>query len=218
MDLFVTLEHHFDRTPDGALWTQTQFAYPFWTRYLAVFEQVRVVARVRRVSSVPSDWVRADGAHVSFQPLPDYLGPWQYAMRLGQIRRAARNVVGQGDAVILRVSAQTASHVEPMLRRTGHPYGVEVVADPYDVFAPGSVKHPLRPLFRWWFSRQLRHQCAGACAAAYVTQYALQRRYPPAPGSFSTYYSSVELPEAAFASAPRSALSGKDVISGCRAG
>jgi glycosyltransferase involved in cell wall biosynthesis len=89
---------------------------------------------------------------------------------------------------------------------------VEVVADPYDVFAPGSVKHPLRPVFRWWFSRQLRRQCAGACAAAYVTQYALQRRYPPAPGSFSTYYSSVELPEVAFAAAPRSAHSGKDVI------
>lgn len=212
MDLVVTLEHHFDCIPDGTVWTQTQFAYPFWTRYLAVFENVRVVARVRQVPSVPSDWKQADGAHVSFQPVPDYLGPWQYAVRFGQIRRATRNVVGRGDAIVMRVSSQTADHIEPVLRREGHPYGVEVVADPYDVFAPGSVKHPLRPVFRWWFSRQLRRQCAGACAAAYVTQYALQRRYPPAPGRFSTYYSSVELPEVAFASASRPAYSGKGVI------
>jgi glycosyltransferase involved in cell wall biosynthesis len=194
------------------VWTQTQFAYPFWTRYLAAFENVGVIARVRPVPSVPSDWKRADGLHISFKPLPDYLGPWQYAMRLNKIRRATRNFVGRGDAVVMRVSAHTASHIEPVLRKTGHPYGVEVVADPYDVFAPGSVKHPLRPIFRWWFSRQLRRQCAGACAAAYVTQYALQRRYPPAPSSFSTYYSSVQLPEAAFALAPRPAGSEKSTI------
>jgi glycosyltransferase involved in cell wall biosynthesis len=212
VNLVVTLEHHFDRTPDGAVWTQTQFAHPFWTRYLGVFEHVCVVARVRQVASVPSDWARADGARVSFRPTPDYLGPWQYAMRLSQIRRATRNVIGIEDAVIMRVSAQTASHIEPWLRRTGHPYGVEVVADPYDVFAPGSVKHPLRPFFRWWFSRQLRHQCAGACAAAYVTQHALQRRYPPSASAFSTYYSSVELPEVAFASTPRPAWSEKRAI------
>ena len=34
-----------------------------------------------------------------------------------------------------------------MLRQTGRPYAVEVVADLYDVFASGSVKHPLRPRF-----------------------------------------------------------------------
>jgi glycosyltransferase involved in cell wall biosynthesis len=91
-----------------------------------------------------------------------------------------------------------------MLHRTGHPYGVEVVGDPYDTFAPGAVKHPLRLFFRWWSTRQLQRQCASACAAAYVTEHALQRRYPPAWGAFSTHYSSIELPEAAFVSAPRS--------------
>jgi glycosyltransferase involved in cell wall biosynthesis len=89
---------------------------------------------------------------------------------------------------------------------------VEVVADPYDVFAPGSVKHPLRPFFRWWFPRQLRRQCAGACAAAYVTRHNLQRRYPPAAGGFSTHYSSVELPEEAFVSQPRPACLEKRTI------
>ena len=85
----------------------------------------------------------------------------------------------------------------------GRPYGVEVVGDPHDVFAPGAVKHPLRPFFRWWFPQRLRRQCARACAAAYVTEHALQQRYPPAPDAFTTHYSSVELDEQAYASAPR---------------
>ena len=80
---------------------------------------------------------------------------------------------------------------------------MEVVGDPYDVFGPNSVRHPLRPVFRWWFTRALKRQCLRACAATYVTERALQQRYPPAPNAFVTHYSDIELPESAFASAPR---------------
>ncbi|MGI6079106.1 MAG: glycosyltransferase family 4 protein [Fastidiosipilaceae bacterium] len=78
-----------------------------------------------------------------------------------------------------------------------------MVGDPYDVFAPGAVRHPLRPLLRWWSPRRLRKLCAGACAAAYVTERTLQRRYPPAPDAYTTHYSSVELPAEAFVPAAR---------------
>jgi len=48
MRLSLITEHRFDRTPDGAVWTSTSNAYPFWARYLSVFDQVNVAARVRR--------------------------------------------------------------------------------------------------------------------------------------------------------------------------
>jgi len=200
----VTIDHRFDRTPDGAVWSMTSFQYAFWKRYLDVFDHVRVVARVRDVPSVASNRSRADGEGVSFVSVPYYIGPWQYLRHIGQVQRAARNAIGVTDAVIMRVSGQISSCVEPMLRQTGHPYGVEVVGDPYDAWAPGYISHPLRRFFRWWFPRRMRRQCAGACAAAYVTEHTLQRRYPTAPGAFSTHYSSIVLPETAFASAPRS--------------
>lgn len=208
MQVVVSLELRFTRTPDGAVWTQTQCAHSFWMRYLEVFDRVRVVARVCEVPSVPSDWKRADGEGVSFAAVPYYVGSWQYFRKARQVQLAARNAVGANDAVILRVASQVASCIEPLLHQTGHPYAVEVVADPYDVFAPGSIKHPLRPFFRWWFPRQLRRQCARATAAAYVTKDVLQLRYPPAPEAFSTYYSSVELPDGAFVSIPRSPQQG----------
>lgn len=212
MKLVITLEHRFDCTTDGKVWTQTQFPYQFWVRYLEVFEQVCVVARVREVTTVPSDWKRADGERVSFAPVPYYVGPWQFLQHAREVKRAATNAVGTEDAVILRLGSTIASCIQPLLRKTGHPYGVEVVNDPYDVFAPGSVKHPLRPFLRWLSPRRLRRQCDRACAAAYVTQYALQRRYPPSDRAFSTYYSDVELPDSAFVSAPRQPKQGQQTF------
>lgn len=203
MRVVVAIEQRYDRTPDGAVWTQAMYAHSFWVRYLDVFDEVRVVARVRDVDSVPDDWKRADGESVSIHGVPYYVGPMQYLLKASQVNHAARNSFGNEDAIILRVDSQIADCMEPKLKRTGHPFGVEVVVDPYDIFAPGAVKHPLRSFFRWWCPRQLRRKCAEACAASYVTEKALQRRYPPNPNGFSTHYSSVELPEAAFAAAPR---------------
>ncbi len=202
MIVAITIEQRFDRTPDGRIWAP-MFGYCFWQRYLTVFDDVRVVARVRDVSEVPSHFSRADGDRVTFAGVGHYIGPWQYAVRSRQVRSASRRAIGQRDAVILRVDSQIAACVYPLLRSTGRPYGVEVVADPYDVFAPGASKHPLRPFFRWKFTRQLRQQCAGSSAAAYVTARVLQLRYPPAPGAFATSYSSVELPPQAFAKESR---------------
>ncbi len=205
MNLVVTLEHRFDRTPDGAVWTQTMFARPFWSRYLEVFDAVRVVARVRDVPEVPDGWQRADGEGISFAALPYYIGPKGYLRSLPALRRALRAAVGPGDAVLMRVPSAIAAQLLPALKRTGHPYGVEVLGDPYDVFAPGAVRHPLRPLFRRSFTRRQREQCRGAAVVGYVTEAALQRRYPPAPGAFATYYSDVELSDAAYATEPRPA-------------
>lgn len=203
MNLVVTLEYRFDRTPDGVVWTHTAYAHPFWLRYLAAFDAVYVVARIRDVPHILGNPNRADGGRVHFVGIPYYLGPGQYMLKARQVARVVRNAVTPSDAVILRVPSQIANALVPQLHKRNHPYGIEVVGDPYDVFAPGAVSHPLRPFLRWWFPRQLQRQCVGACAVAYVTEQALQRRYPPAQGASATHYSDVELPESAFVSSHR---------------
>lgn len=203
MKVLVSIEHRFDRTPDGAVWTQTMVAHSFWTRYLEVLNRVRVLARVRDVPTVPDDWRQATGPSVCFAPIPHYLRPRQYLQRARQVWRAARHALRPHEAIILRLGSPIAAMIDPALRSEGRPYGLEVVGDPYDVFAPGSVDHSLRLFFRWWFPRQMCRQCAGP--AAYVTEHTLQRRYPAAPGVLSTSSSSVEPPETAFTPAPRPA-------------
>lgn len=205
MNLVITLEQRFFSTHDNVVWTQVAYAYSFWKRYLTTFDRVLVVARVREVQNVQANWKRADGGGVSFVHIPYYLGPLQYIKRATQVRHIVQEAIRSDNAVIMRVPSQLASCAEPKLRRIGHPYGVEVVGDPYDVFSPRATSHPLRPFFRRWFAHKLKRQCVGACAVAYVTKQTLQHRYPPSPDAFSTYYSSIELPPRAFVSTPRSA-------------
>jgi len=204
MNLAVILEHRFLGTPDGAIWTSTTFAYPFWRRYLEVFDSVRVVARVLDVPEAMNGWKRADGESVTFAPVPYYVGPQQFLLRCVKVIRALRRAVALEDAVILRVPSLLANWLAPHLSRRRQPFGLEVVGDPWDVFSPGAVRYPwpVRPIARWWFARELKEQCKTAATLAYVTQSSLQRKYPPRDNAFCTSYSTVELPKPAFGSGP----------------
>lgn len=203
MRVSVVLEHRFDRTPDGRVWTQAMFPASFWQRYLSVFGGVRVVARTREVAEVPADYQRADGPGIELFEVPYYLGPAQYLRKARQVQASLRGTLDAQDAFIFRVSSQLASHLTPQLTRARRPFALEVVCDPWDVFSPGAARHPLRPWFRRRFAARLRAQCRQAAAVAYVTREALQARYPASSDAFTSHYSSVELPAEAYAAAPR---------------
>jgi len=196
IDLVATHEQRFDRTPDGCIWTGNDGHYDSWKRYLDVFDKVRVLARVRDTLTVPPGAQRADGKGVSFTAVPHYLGPWEYLRKAPRVKHVVRGSVGRGDAVLLRVPGQIAFCLEPLLRASGHPYGVEVVGDPYDMFGPAGPAFLLRPFLRWWFICRLRGTCAAAAGATYVTEYTLQRRYPCR--AWSSGISDVQLPPEAF--------------------
>jgi glycosyltransferase involved in cell wall biosynthesis len=196
MQVLVSSEQRFDRTPDGAVWTANINAYAFWKRYLEAFTHVRVIARVHQVDSVAPEWVRADGENVEFHAVPYYLGPAGYVRNYYAIRRVIAAGLHDCEAVIMRVPSAISHVMTDLLRKTGHPFALEVVGDPYDVFSPGAVRHPARAFFRRWYAAQLRRQCLEAKGVAYVTAQTLQRRYPCA--ALMAGISDVELPEAAF--------------------
>lgn len=211
MNLLVTTEARFDRTPDGTTWTQTVFDRGFWERYLEVFDGVRVLARTRDVAQVPPEWRRVDGDGVTIVPIPHYRGPWQYLARRSQVIAAVREASQAEGAVLFRIPSVLAAVLHAELRRTGRPYAVEVVGDPREIFARGVVKTPLRPFLRAWLTGRQRVQCREALAAAYVTRNVLQRAYPPGPAAACMEYSSVDLPRDLFAVRPRSAQHSRDV-------
>ena len=199
MRVLVALEHHFRRGPGGRIYAPGPTNYAFWQRYLEDFEEVVVLARVGEGGEALAPEARADGPGVTFWPLPDYLGPWQYLRRLPALKARVRKAVRACDAYILRVPGLVGRLAWLEIKRQRRPYAVEVVGDPWDVFAPGSGFGLFRPLFRCVATRNLRALCRNASAAAYVTREALQRRYPPGESAFPTCYSDVEL-RGAFAS------------------
>lgn len=202
MRVAVVLEHRFKSTADGRVWTDGPFPYSFFIRYLDQFDQVVVVARVQAMGEPNPRWIRADGDRITFAPVPYYVGPREYLLRRQEVAAAVSEALSGNGAVVLRAPGQLANLAAGALTRARRPFGAEVVGDPYDAFAPGVGRGSLRPLFRWQQTRALKRLCSRAASVAYVTEYALQRRYPPAPEAFATHYSSVELPAEAFVSQP----------------
>src|SRR5262245_56040145 len=214
MRVAVACEMRFTQTPDGAVWSDVG-SYGFWTRYLDVFEGVRVIARLRAAEVVPAKFKRIDGPGVTFEPITHYEGPQQFLLRWRRLAESVRSATRDGDALILRLGTVLAIPLRRELMSGRRPFGVEVVGDPWDVFAPGVVTHPLRPLIRRYLTRLQRDLCANATAAAYVTERALQRRYPCrelelsvsdvelSDRPFETHYSTVELSNSDFVAAPR---------------
>jgi glycosyltransferase involved in cell wall biosynthesis len=206
MRIVIDIDGRYERTPDGAVWVKSGATYAYWTRFLEVFDSIRLVSRIKDVSSVPDGMLRVDGKKVSFFGVPYYAGPWQYALRASAIKNAVQGAFEYGDAVALS-SGPISISLGSVLTQRRYPYLIHVIGDPSLTFAPGASPHPGRPFFRWWLSRRLRHLAHNAYAAWYVTDEALQKSYP-CPG-VQVGVSDVDLPEEAFVPEPRQAHSFK---------
>ena len=122
MRVCITTEQRFQRTLDGAVWTTSAMPYGFWRRYLSVFEEVQVIARIGTARQAESGWSRVDGERVQLFDVPYYVGLLQYARRARSVRLAVQASVNHKDALIMRVSSSLAGCLAPLLRN-GRPFG-----------------------------------------------------------------------------------------------
>lgn len=195
MRVVVALENRFVKTRNGDIYSTTVCDYSFWQRYLQVFDEVVVFARVAEIPETGLSKPAANGPNVSFISLPTFIGPWQYLKCYPKLNILARQALPKADAYILRIGGAVPSLLWHHLEKNHLPYGVEVVGDPWDSLAVGTVKSFLRPAARFFLTGRQKKQCRGAVAAAYVSEHYLQKRYPP--GCWSTHYSSINLPDEA---------------------
>ena len=142
--------------------------------------------------------------------LPDFAGPLQYFMNRRRIHRIIRPTLQAAESILFRVPGVVNTAVLRMLPDANRPFGVEVLGDPRSALA--SMRHFLRPLFQWYYARDLRGRCQQAFASAYVTQEFLQKLYPPNPNRFSTSYSDVHVRNSDVLEHPRQSFSSSESI------
>ncbi|MFP4416651.1 MAG: glycosyltransferase family 4 protein [Bacteroidota bacterium] len=176
----------------------------FWKRYLAVYKQVVIVGRLFDNSYCDASTLKpVEGPGVTFYPLPAYTGAKELLSQYSKISNLLKNLYSRDAVYILRVPCIVSILLSKILIKKKHPFAVEVVGDPYDSFAPQAIRTPLRPLIRLWATHMMRHICRKASASSYVTKNSLQNSYPCKPGCFTTYYSSIDLPDYAFLDKPK---------------
>ena len=203
MDLLFFTEARFYKKLDHKFFSADQsFSFHMFKRYLKTFGRVFVVARSAMAagSDTVTESTRVDDNGVTVLPLPYYVGPFQYlAQRRTLLKTLHHYIDSHLDAAFLcRAPGAIGTAAGRYLGKRKKAYGVEVVGDPLDVFAPGSFSHPLRALFRYKGGRDLKTVVRQASAALYVSKETLQARYPTASNAFNTYASNVMLPPEAF--------------------
>lgn len=204
MKLIFVTEARFTKDSNGSFYGDASFNYKLWIRYLTCFSEVMIMARVNYDEKYIGDHCYlASGPNVSFIELPIFIGPLQYLKKRTQVVVKIKESIDSVDGVfICRIPGTIGDLAIQHLYKSKRPFGVEVVGDPWDVFAPGTIKHFFRRYFRWSGYFNLRKNVANASAVLYVTEKKLQQRYPAGTSAFQTTASNVKIEDALIRSNP----------------
>ena len=205
MDVLVVADGHYYRDKNNKVYVESVFDYKFYQRYLSAFDNVYAIARMENVDTVPPYCKRADGNNVFFLDIPATRGVKQYFLNYLKTRTLIKNYIKRFDCAIFRVPGVVANLTYEEYIKTGKRFAIEVVVDPWEYFAPGTIQGISRPFVRYEWTRKLKEMCLEATGVSYVTQYYLQKKYPCRamlePNNdnyFTSFYSSVELPDDKF--------------------
>ena len=206
MKLLVATDAHIFRTPDGRHWAKSIYGYSFWTRYIGVFDSVRIVARVKDVQEIDSKKLIVDGDGVEIVGIPFYQGSKQLLKQYVKIQRKLKTIDAGCNAALLRMPSQTATMVWKHLRKD-IPIAGEIVYDMMDdINLTG--QNPIIKMFHMITSNNMKKFCLKANGVSYVTEFSIQKHYPShaslygeSKEHFSSFYSTITLSENAFTGA-----------------
>ena len=180
------------------------FTNDLWSRYREHFDEIVIIARVSKDDSIcVDDKMAVSCDSISFIELPYYIGFRGYISNRKSIWSILSSKLKNDGCYICRLPGQIGGIVISLLNKKKIPYSCEVVGNPWDVFAKGSVNHPLRPIIRRISTYRLKKQVKNAEACLYVTQRTLQQMYPVKEGAFSVGVSDVIVRDNVVAKEPK---------------
>jgi glycosyltransferase involved in cell wall biosynthesis len=174
----------------------------FGKRYLDVFSEVEIIGRLFQVEDESARPVEGDG--VRFFALPGRHGALGFAKNLLYALKIAFKKSVKNESYILRIPGTIPSIFFFVLLFKKIPFSVEVAADPYDSYSKKSLNgHAFSSVIQTLFVFLVKYQCKKAEASVYVTEKALQSKYPPGNPAKSFSFTSLDLKESSFVLKPR---------------
>lgn len=177
MKILFTHDNIFCRTPDGIYLSDGQFPYRLWQRYLEVFDEIVVAARVR-MPEPDEDLSRfnvSSGPKVSFVEIPSISNPVAMFTKRRKAAGLLRQALADCDALIARISeiSLLAAEVADELNK---PWLAEVVYCPLDVL--WNYGNWQGKLYAHYSAYKTARIIRRAPFAVYVTREFLEHRYP----------------------------------------
>lgn len=201
MKVIVMSDAHIAREKNGkSYWCRTAVhGYDFWKRYLNVFDEVTVVARVQVLNKIDkSVYTKADGEGVRFVELPFIRGTKGYIKNYFKLKALMKKIITDEACGIFRLPSLPTFMLLDEFKKLGRPYGIEVIVDPEDAYKTNAIA---QKVLTW----KLKKECREANGVSYVTKDFLEGKYPSrsiiegeSKKYFDSYYSSIKLDESFF--------------------
>lgn len=190
MNLIFVTECRFYLAADGKHYADDMsYNNELWKRYLKSFDEIYVIARVFESEEVYDETLLVN--NVTFYPIVGFDNILSFAKNISSIKKQIKQYLNPELVTIIRGAGPLGYIASLLCAKKKIKYGIEVIGDPYDVYAPGVVKHPLRPMLRLLFTYFQKKAVKNANAVIYVTKESLQRRYRASTNVFSTFASDV---------------------------
>lgn len=175
MKALVLLELHFYRDSAGEYWSKRLIDYAYLERYMSVFEEISVCARISEIDSNDGTLLKLSGPNVSFVELPDTQGVTETLKELPKTKRIFREALRHHDAVIVRAPSMMTMLLYKQIKKSGLPFSVDVALSGKNMFPKQGFVYDI---LNRGVDKYLKRICMEADGVSYVTQHILQQTYP----------------------------------------
>ncbi len=178
MKVLFAFDNKFCRGKDGRYYSDGQFPYRIWQRYLESFDEIVVAGRVRplRPDERLEDLDLSNGPRVSFVEIPNLSGLPAALTNRAEAKRKIADALQGCDALIVRVVSEISRVAYQLAQEMQKPWAVEVTSCTFDcLWNYGNWQGKAYAPVAAYYTRKLVSE---APFAFYVTQEFLQRRYP----------------------------------------
>lgn len=205
MKLLLFLEHKFF-IEDGKIISEKVISYDYLKRYLNVFEEVCLCARVLDRKPITSICPIVD-SRISILPLPNY-SSMDIIKHFNECKRIVTGNLSDIDCVIIRGPSSIALLAGSITFKK--PMGLELVINPETFFYTPQSNFFLKvinAIKKQLFVISTKSLCKKVNGVSYVTAEYLQKKYPSRAALkgesehyFETHYSSIDLKDSAYSS------------------
>lgn len=163
---------------DNKLYSGGSFSTAVWSRYLAHFDKLSVLARIGgKVDGAQADEMAlASATDVDFTLCKGISGVREMIVNHKKTTNLVKKLVANHDAVIARLGSQLGLLAVDEAIRQSKPYAIELVGCSWDAYWHyGTLIGKLHAPIAFW---RVRRAVRNAPMVLYVTEQFLQRRYP----------------------------------------
>jgi glycosyltransferase involved in cell wall biosynthesis len=177
MKIAFAHDHVFYVDEKSNYYSDGQFPYRIWGRYLKVFDEINVISRFKKVDNTVNimNYNLSSGKNVQFTSIPN-INSLKGILNRKEVRKIIIKTLQNCDALIARLPSEIGLLSISVAKQLKLPYAIELVADPFKaLWYHGKF---IGKLYAPILSYRVKNTVKNCDYVLYVTREYLQKRYP----------------------------------------